>query len=49
MLFTRSVGDGGGGVRRFGGLVAEVACDIFMPWVHGWCELGLGACRAMTQ
>ena len=49
MVLTRAVGDVGGCARRIGGLVAEGACGVFMPWVHWWWVLGLGACREMRQ
>ena len=43
MVLTRGVGDpGGGGVRRFWGLVREGVCGGFKPWVHGGWVLGLG-------
>ena len=40
-----------GGVRAAlgGGLVAEGACGVFMPSVHGWWILGLGACVAKRK
>ena len=49
VVLPRAVGDVGGCVRRFWGLVAEGVCGVFMPWVHGRWVLGLGVCRAMRQ
>ena len=42
MVLTRGVGDAGGCVRRFWGLVAEGVYGVFKPWVHGRWVLGLG-------
>ena len=35
MVLTRAVGDAGGCVRRFRGLVAEGVCGVFRLRVHG--------------